>query len=244
MTDTYLNNVRLPPESEIADRFVLRYNREISPHSFDVLDYEGGVISAHTELTQLGDTVVIVGGGYGITTVRAGNYVGTSGLVITYEGGAKEVETLLRTIELNNVESNCETHHAIVGRERDVYGDSTAAKQVHPAELPDCDVLELDCEGSEIDILAHLESRPRVLIVELHPWEYPERWTEPLKTIKALGYDICYRAGHDGNRMDVTEFRTLLKRSRDRCGTHTSDRTGKKYLQSGARWPVVIAAVR
>jgi hypothetical protein len=38
--------------------------------------------------------------------------------------------------------------------------------QVTPAELPECDVLELNCEGSEIGILRNMTIRPRAIAVE------------------------------------------------------------------------------
>jgi hypothetical protein len=34
--------------------------------------------------------------------------------------------------------------------------------------LPDCDVLVLDCEGTEIEILEEMEIKPRAVIVETH----------------------------------------------------------------------------
>ena len=37
-----------------------------------------------------------------------------------------------------------------------------------PAEIPDCDVLEMDCEGAETSILSEMSIRPRVILVETH----------------------------------------------------------------------------
>jgi hypothetical protein len=39
---------------------------------------------------------------------------------------------------------------------------------VQPSDIPDCDVLELDCEGAEDTILSELEIKPRVILVETH----------------------------------------------------------------------------
>jgi hypothetical protein len=37
-----------------------------------------------------------------------------------------------------------------------------------PSELPPCNVLELDCEGAEVEILRELTIQPRVILVETH----------------------------------------------------------------------------
>jgi Methyltransferase FkbM domain len=39
---------------------------------------------------------------------------------------------------------------------------------VRPDELPPCDVLELDCEGSEVGILRDMLIEPRIVAVETH----------------------------------------------------------------------------
>jgi hypothetical protein len=37
-----------------------------------------------------------------------------------------------------------------------------------PCQLPACDVLELDCEGAEVEILRGMIIQPRVILVETH----------------------------------------------------------------------------
>ena len=39
---------------------------------------------------------------------------------------------------------------------------------VAPEALPPCDVLELDCEGAEVEILSTMTIRPRVILTETH----------------------------------------------------------------------------
>jgi len=50
--------------------------------------------------------------------------------------------------------------------------DSDDAQIVSSPDLPDCDVLVLDCEGAEIEILLEMEIRPRVVFVETHGMYY------------------------------------------------------------------------
>lgn len=211
-------------------------------------DYEQGLVSAHQTLTRPGDSVVIVGGGNGVTAVRAATVVGEAGHVRIFEGGREAVEKIRDVTRWNGVTDRCEITHAIVGRERDVYGgDVAGADLVAPGELPECDVLELDCEGSEIDIVRNLEIEPRVLIVELHPYNFSESSDEVIDVLSEKGYRFEYYAGHDGQPLSRDEFETLLAHSDER-GAELADRPvdanrGQELSESGARWPVVFAAV-
>lgn len=230
--------------------FLDRYLSSIFPAVWDTKpEREQGLVGAHETLTREGDSVVIVGGGNAITTVRAARIVGDPGHVRVYEGGREAVEKIRDVTRWNGVADRCEITHAVVGAERDVYGGAvTGADLVTPGELPDCDVLELDCEGSEIDIIGHLEIEPRVLIVELHPYNFPESSDEVMAVLSEKGYQVEYYAGHDGERLTREQFETLLSHS-DARGDELADRPvdsnrGQELVDSGARWPVVFAAVR
>ena len=61
---------------------------------------------------------------------------------------------------------------------------------VAPADLPPCDVLELDCEGSEVEILGALAVRPRVVLVETHGL-YGAPTDRVLALVRGLGYDAA-----------------------------------------------------
>lgn len=223
---------------KLGDRFL--YPRTDKP------DREGGNVSAHEKLTNQGDHVVIVGGGNGITAVRSAKLVGSSGKVFVYEGGFESVEQINKVARINDVAHQCEVRHAIVGGEHNVYvGDSDTADQVDTKDLPECDVLELDCEGSEVEILDELNSSPRVVIAELHPWQYPDVPRKPLQMLNNLGYDVKYSFGHDGVELSESELSTLLQRSSERKGLDDQhNRTEEMFVSSGARWPVVIAATK
>jgi hypothetical protein len=195
---------------------------------------EDGLISGHEKYTQQGDSVVIIGGGNGVTAVRSAKMVGSGGEVIVFEGGKKSVESCKKVIEMNEVDDICTVNHAIIGQERNVYGGSTtSAELVSPTDLPECDVLEIDAEGSEIDIINKLEVSPRAVIVELHPWLYSESPKEPIELLEGMGYEIQYYSGHDGIEISQEEFDLLLQKSRD----ESNQKRG--HVESGARWPVV-----
>ncbi|MDB2248604.1 FkbM family methyltransferase [Halorubrum ezzemoulense] len=131
-------------------------------------NYESGLISGIEGHTNSGDDVVIVGGGWGVTAVKAAEKVGSDGTVTVYEGSAKEVERVRRTVSVNGYSKIVTVNHAIVGTALNLRGDSKNAKIVDPSNLPQCDILELDCEGSEIEILEGLTIHPDVILVETH----------------------------------------------------------------------------
>jgi hypothetical protein len=193
-------------------------------------------------LASAGDKVVIIGGGYGVTAVRAAQIVGDAGHVDIYEGGQEQVEVVNETTKLNGVSNLCETYHAIVGEKKVLYGDAGGADQIRPDELQDCDVLEMDCEGSELQILRDMDIRPETLIIELHPNQYTDNIYGPINEVREMGYELTHLVGQDGIKINENGFRELLERNRDMVGSHNPDRTGDKYLDSGARWPVVMGA--
>lgn len=87
---------------------------------------------------------------------------------------------------------------------------------VSPKELPDCDVLELDCEGSELSILQSLSIRPQLIFIEIHPHKGGFGPYAVLEELDQLGYDIVRRYTHDGQ---VLSHEELLQRLEERVDT-------------------------
>lgn len=130
--------------------------------------YEYALVAGIEKYVEEGDSVVIVGGGWGVTALKAAQNVGNSGKVTVYEGSEKEVNHIRETIELNNVSGRVDIIHGIVGEKISLRGEEGDASCVSPEQLPECDVLELDCEGAEVGILENLTIQPRVILVESH----------------------------------------------------------------------------
>ena len=157
--------------------------------STDEPGYEVALIAALNETVNPGDKVVVVGGGVGVTAVIAANRAGPSGTVVCFEGSKQYVNHIQETARRNKV-SNIDVKHAIVSKPIAVYGKaSDFGDIVAPDQLPDCDVLELDCEGAEIDILRNMVIRPRVVIVETHgAYGAPTPLVETM--LRELGYTV------------------------------------------------------
>ena len=136
----------------------------------DIPEYEETLIRGIRTNVHQGDKVVIVGGGEGVTVTVAAKAVGDTGSVICFEGARDCADRVLKTASRNGVASRVSIRHAIVGTNFHVYGDgdSRTTEIVAPHDLPDCDVLELDCEGAETLILENMRLFPRTILVETH----------------------------------------------------------------------------
>ncbi|NHN41444.1 FkbM family methyltransferase [Halorubellus sp. JP-L1] len=189
------------------------YNRFLRPHLpyklsthngvtargaklFDFTDrfpeYEAAIIDSLRERVRTGDDVVVVGGGFGVSSVVAANHVGETGSVTTYEGGADQYGLVREALELNGVTDRVDVEHAIVGSAVSLYTPPGDARVVDATELPACDVLEMDCEGAELDVLRNLEIEPRVVVVETHAnFGSPEG--DVREELDRLGYEVVDR---------------------------------------------------
>lgn len=155
-------------------------------------EYETAIIDSLRDRVETGDDVVVVGGGFGVSSVVAARTAGSTGSVVTYEAGADQYELVQEALELNDVEDRVFVEHAIVGSAVSLYTPPGDADVVDAGELPDCDVLEMDCEGAELEILRDLEQRPRTIIVETHAcFGAPE--TDVHMELDRLGYEVVDR---------------------------------------------------
>jgi hypothetical protein len=134
----------------------------------DIPGYEYALASALRSNVREGDNVVVVGGGVGVTATIAAIAVGEKGSVKCFEGDRRGVAAVQQTAALSGVDNRVTVYHAIVGEEIEVWGSSPSNIAVRPDELPSCDVLELDCEGSEVGILRDMLIEPRIIAVETH----------------------------------------------------------------------------
>lgn len=131
-------------------------------------EYEGPLIRQIESQIEYDDNVVIVGGGLGVSTVAAARRTVKPGSVTTYEGGSEQVGQVKKTLKLNGVTERCSVLHAVVGENVGVYSDPGDAERVAPSDIEMCDVLVLDCEGSEVGIVNNLNFTPQTIIVETH----------------------------------------------------------------------------
>lgn len=151
-------------------------------------EHEHGLVEATKQSLSPGDDVVMIGGGMGTSAVYASRAVGPDGSVTVYEASADMFECLTDTLEMNGCE-NVDPNHALVGDPGDVWGDLGDPDHIAPDELPECDLLQLDCEGAEMSILPEISIEPPSLVVETHG-VYGAPTEEVCDLLETMGYGV------------------------------------------------------
>lgn len=179
-------------------------------HKFKLLDlsncsdeYEASLCESIKNCVCSGDTVVIVGGGLGVSSVVAANHVGTDGVVHTFEASDLQYNRINTTVSLNKVGDRVNLNHSYVSKvkEKSVkkYGSSGGATFVPATDLPKCDVLELDCEGVEKNILKNMTIRPESIVVETHGYIGSKK-SDVKKILNELEYEIIQEKVENKNK--------------------------------------------
>ena len=151
--------------------------------------YEGAIVDGLRDHVQNADDVVIVGGGWGVSTVVAAEETGVRGSIHTYEASPKYSEYVRETAALNDVHDTVSVVNRAVSHTVSTFGDDNSANALHPSVLPECDVLELDCEGAELSIISEMDIRPRTIIVETHG-VYGSPTEKVTGKLREVGYTI------------------------------------------------------
>jgi len=219
------------------------------------LKKELGLRLAHTFLTKKNDRVLIIGGGNGLSTVTAARIVGDRGSVTVFDGLTGEdnetfgVSRILSTAKLNKVDNIVTANWAFVTdkpvlEDYDLYkNEKTNPPLIHPTSLPECDVLEMDANGAELEILEHMTIRPRVIIFELEAPFYKSHYKnntrnpfEVLDLLKDMNYAVIKQTGHEGIDLSSEDLNELTKIQYDSEKKHV--------LNSGAKDSPVLYCVR
>lgn len=127
--------------------------------------YESGLLTAIRETVQTGDTAVLIGAGYGPSSVVCDRYADST---IAYEALPDIAREGRRTLSVNH--SDAEIRTGTIGSVVGGYGSGSPSEAISAEQLPECDVLIMDCEGAEVEILDDLTEKhaPERLIVETH----------------------------------------------------------------------------
>jgi hypothetical protein len=109
------------------------------------------------------------------------------------------------------VGSQVDIRNALVGPDIAVYSSENdeSHRGASPEELPKCDVLEMDCEGAELEIVRNLNIRPNTIIMEVHPQRY-DRAPEAIDELNNIGYNIVKYRTNEGETLSEDEFYNVL----------------------------------
>lgn len=132
--------------------------------------YEATLIAGLVETVRPGDRVVIVGAGLGVTAVVSATCAGPSGNVQCLEASERFVKLAQQTAARNSA-TNIDIQHAVVAKLISGFANTIQhdlGPVLPPSQLPECNVLQMDCEGAEVAILQEMTIRPQVILVETH----------------------------------------------------------------------------
>lgn len=162
----------------------------LGAEKFNEKKHKVNLIDATTKAISKGDNVLIMGGGRGISAVNAARKNG-SGKIIVYECSPESIDLCRQTFSLNDVDVSLV--EKAVGNVNDTFGSSGKFDLVSASSLPECDILEMDCEGAEKDILNNMTIRPDSIIVETHP-KYGSDTDLISDLLNDLGYSIVSKS--------------------------------------------------
>ena len=156
--------------TKVITRLGDSYNTEAP---FRNLPYKKNNSKAIEETVEEGDRPVSIGGGRGVnpTRIMSKNGIPT---VKVFEPGKK-----MRKICFRNMKENINHYPGFQFRiykgffyaSDEVWGEVDEEEKLTVEDIPECDLLEMDCEGAEVHIIPNLveiEKPPKKLIVEVH----------------------------------------------------------------------------
>jgi hypothetical protein len=154
---------------------------------------ELGILLSHDDIYKEEDIILAVGVGSGISLIHNCKKDRGPGSFIGIDGSKDQIEIAKDNARLNEADfSKFILIEGFVGKPTNVYG-SENQKSTNTVDINklDFDVLELDCEGSEIEILEELTARPRHIIVEMHPVYRGIDIVDFLEMMKSKGYILA-----------------------------------------------------
>jgi hypothetical protein len=154
---------------------------------------ELGILLSHDDIYKEDDTILAVGVGSGISLIHNCKKDRGPGSFIGIDGSKDQIELAKNNARLNELDfSKFKLIEGFVGNPTNIYGsDNQITTKIIDINHMDFDILELDCEGAEIEILQNLTARPRHIIVEMHPMYRDIDIDDFLEMMNSKGYVIA-----------------------------------------------------
>lgn len=165
------------------------------------LDYEASLCESIRGVVDEGDSVSVVGGGKGVSSIIAAKHNYPDGQVQVFEASKEQYRDIKRSCDYHPAGERVNINHAAVGDMSNAYGEVGDPEKIRPNELPPCDVLVIDAEGAESDILPQLEQTPEAIIVESHGC-FGSPTESVRKELESNGYDVN-KVGYEDQSKDV-----------------------------------------
>jgi hypothetical protein len=154
---------------------------------------ELGILLSHDDIYKEEDIILAVGIGSGISLIHNCKKDRGPESFIGIDGSKDQIEIAKDNARLNELDfSKFKLIEGFVGNPTNIYGsDNQITTKIIDINHMDFDILELDCEGSEIEILQNLTARPRHIVVEMHPMYRDIDIVDFLEMMKSKGYILA-----------------------------------------------------
>jgi 2-polyprenyl-3-methyl-5-hydroxy-6-metoxy-1,4-benzoquinol methylase len=151
---------------------------------------ELGILLSHDNVRKEGDVILAVGVGSGISLIHNCAKPGIHKCFIGIDGSREQIALANANAKLNGIDfSKFEIIEGYAGSPKNLYGElNQQASNFIDINKLKYDVLELDCEGSELEILRDLTAKPRHIIVEMHPMYMDVNLNDFLKDMQNKQY--------------------------------------------------------
>lgn len=169
---------------------------------------EGGVFYSHLRVTKPSDKILAIGLGQATTLIAVVKMLDNSGFYRCIESSESQIKIASENINLNEIDrSKYEIINGYAGKE--IFG-SYGNPSENPININDFDfnILEMDCEGSELSILNSLTKTPDYIIVEVHPYNYPGDFSDFelfIDFMKSKEYRYECSFGHNGDMLNFND---------------------------------------
>lgn len=178
-----------------------------------------GILLSHDDIYLEDDIILAVGVGSGISLTHNCAKPRSNNSFIGIDGSQEQIEIAKANCKLNGVDSSkFELIEGYVGNPTHVYGEKNQQSlMMIDINKIKFDVLELDCEGSEIEILRDISVRPRHIIVEMHPMYRYVNIEIFLEEMKSKGYKLMKIFTANGesinkNKLDIYFRRDFIEK--------------------------------
>lgn len=155
------------------------------------LTNEKAIIDFHDKIYDSNHRILAVGAGSGISLIYNCKKHRNHPFVVI-EASEQQIALTKFNADLNSInEQQYRLIHGYAGNNNRAYGDIShrSFEKIDINKL-DFDVLELDCEGCEIEILSGLENKPKYIIVEMHPTFLQTNFDSFLTLVSQKGYKL------------------------------------------------------
>ena len=173
---------------------------------------ELGILNSHDKhALDSNESMLAVGMGRGISLIHIARFSKRCNKITVIEASQEVIHDCKRNLWLNNIsDKQINIINGFSGNPTNTYNSKSMQSSHVDINDLDYDVLELDCEGSEIEILEGLVKRPRLIIVEMHPMYREINIEMFIIKLESIGYYLSNAFKVDGSIVPISKVKSFF----------------------------------